>query len=257
MVWRSPVAATMMLAWVVAWAVAGCTGSSDSDGEGLEELTAEQVVADAATAMSTVESASFTIEQAGATVFIDDAEQFAFQAADGRFAAPGSSEAILTVQALGFVTEVGAIAIDGRLWLTNPLTGEWAAAPENFTFDPAQLFDAETGFPALLREASATAELVDDRGDQSTGESSDDAESDRQNVHRVRTSVTAERVAVLTSGLVNEETEVDLRIDAASDRVVEASFAVDIDDAISEWRMTVSDYDTDVTIDPPELNAGG
>lgn len=257
MAWRSPLAATTMLACAVVCALAGCTASSDSDGEGVEELTAEQVVADAAAAMSTVESASFTIEQAGATVFIDDDEQFAFQAADGRFAAPRSSEAILTVQALGFVTEVGAIAIDGQLWLTNPLTGEWAEAPENFAFDPAQLFDADTGIPAVLREASATAELVDEPADPSTGESSDEADPDRQDVHHVRTSVTAERVAVLTGGLVDEESDVDLWIDAASDRVVEASFAVVVDGAVSDWRMTVSDYDEEVTIDPPELNAGG
>ncbi|MDH3302533.1 MAG: LppX_LprAFG lipoprotein [Acidimicrobiia bacterium] len=257
MAWRSPSSATMMLAFAVTFALAGCNSSSDSDGERVEELTAKQVVTDAATAMSTVESASFTIEQTGATVFIDDAEQFAFQAADGRFAAPGSSEAILTVQALGFVTEVGAIAIDGRLWLTNPLTGEWGEAPENFTFDPAQLFNADTGIPALLREATATAELVDDLADQSTGESSDEADSDRGNVHLVRTLVSAERVAVLTSGLVNEESEVDLRIDATSDRIVEVSFDVDVDGAVSDWRMTLSDYDEDVTIDPPELNAGG
>ena len=257
MAWRSSLATTMMLACMVAWASAGCTTSSGSAGERIEELTADQVVADAAAGMSTVESASFTIEQTGATVFIDDAEQFAFQAADGRFAAPRSSEAILTVQALGFVTEVGAIAIDGRLWLTNPLTGEWAEAPENFTFDPAQLFDADTGLPALLSEASAIAELVDDLADQSTGESSDEADPDRQNLHHVRTLVTAERVAVLTGGLVNEESEVDLWIDTTSDRVVEASFDVVVDGAVSDWRMTISDYDEEVVIDPPELNAGG
>lgn len=256
MAWRSPLSATLMLACVAVGALAGCT-STDSDEEGVEELTAEQVVTDAATAMSTVESASFTIEQTGATVFIDDDEQFAFQAADGRFAAPRSSEAILTVQALGFVTEVGAIAIDGRFWLTNPLTGDWVEAPENFTFDPAELFDADSGLPALLREAAATADLVDDSADQSTGDSSDGAETDQPNVHHVRTSATAERVAVLTSGLVDTESEVDFWIDVASGRIVEASFEVDVDGATSNWRMTLSDYDSDVTIDPPELNAAG
>ncbi len=250
---RSPLTTTLILACTVAFALAGCTTSSSSDGEGFEGLTAEQVVTDAAAAMSTVETASFTIDQAGATVFIDDAEQFAFQSADGRFAAPRSSEAILTVQALGFVTEVGAIAIDGRLWLTNPLTGEWAEAPENFAFDPAQLFDADTGFPALLSEASATAELVDDPAE----ESSDEEDSDQRNLHHVRTSVSAERIAVLTGGLVDEESEVDLWIDAGSGRVVEASFAVDVAGDVSDWRMTISGYDEAVTIDPPELNAGG
>lgn len=253
MAWRSPLATSMTVACTLTVAVAGCSGSSSSDGEGPGELTAEQIVTDAAAAMSTVESASFSIDQAGATVFIDDAEQFAFQSADGRFAAPRSSEAILTVQALGFVTEVGAIAIDGRVWLTNPLTGDWEEAPESFTFDPAELFDPDTGIPTLLSEASSTAELVGDPA----GESSDDGDTDRQNLHHVRTSVSAERVAVLTGGLVDEESEVDLWIDADSNRVVEASFDVDVGGDVSDWRMTISEYDEDVSIDPPELNTGG
>lgn len=256
MTWRSPLAA-MMLVCTMAGALAGCTTSSESDSAPVEGPTAAQVVTDAATAMSTVESASFTIEQTGATVFIDDAEQFAFQAADGRFAAPTSSEAILTVQALGFVTEVGAIAIDGRLWLTNPLTGEWDEAPENFTFDPAQLFDADTGIPALLRESSSTAEFVDEPDDADSGTSSDESDPDQRDLHHVRTAVAAERVSVLTGGLVDEASDVDLWIDPDSNRVVEATFQIEIDGAVSDWRMTLDDYDADVTIEPPELNAGG
>lgn len=208
----------------------------------------DRILLDAGAAMSTVESASFVIEQSGAAIFIDDAEQLEFQSADGRFARPASAEALITVDALGFTTQVGAIAIDGDLWFTNPLSGEWTEAPESFTFDAATLFQPDVGFPALLAEASASAELIED----SPSENGRDDEE-----HHVRATVGAERVSVLTGGLVAEESEVDLWIDDVSNRIVELRFELLIDDAVSSWRMTISGYDAEVTIVPPELGANG
>jgi lipoprotein LprG len=199
--------------------------------------------------MISVESASFTIDQTGGTVFIDDGEELAFQSAEGRFASPSSSQALLTVEAFGFSTEVGAIAIDGELWFTNPLSGEWTVAPESFTFDPATLFDADVGFPALLTEATATAEFIEDAPDSES--------PDQENRHHVRATVDAERVAVLTGGLVTQASEVDLWIDADTDRIIEARFDLTVADVISEWRMTIGDYDADITIAPPEMSAEG
>jgi len=203
--------------------------------------------------MSNVESASFTIEQSGATVFIDE-DQFAFQMADGRFASPSSAEAVITVDALGFTTQVGAIAIDEDLWFTNPLTGEWTEAPESFTFDLAAVFDREEGFPALLREATGASELIDDSQASANEDQNEDGDDGR---FHLRTTVAASRVAVLTSRLVAEESEVDLWIDGDSKRVVEVQFDIEIDEAVSSWRMTVGDYDAEVTISPPELGSEG
>lgn len=227
-------------------AIGACSSSSDSGDDETGELTIDRILTDASTAMSEVESAAFTIEQSGAAVFIDETNQLGFQSAVGRFASPSSAEALISVEALGFTTEVGAIAIDGRLWFTNPLSGDWTEAPESFSFDPALLFDPGVGFPALLAEATTTAELIDD--DSSGG----DTGAER---HQVRTTVTPERVSVLTGGLVTEETDIDLWIDVDSSRVVEARFDLPTDDSVSNWLMTISDYDAEVSITPPDLGS--
>lgn len=238
----------LILLVAVFGALSACSSSSDPGEQDAGERSLEQILTDASAAMTDVDSAAFTIEQSGATVFIDDAEQLGFQSAEGRFAAPSSAEALITVDALGFTTEVGAIAIDGMLWFTNPLSGAWIEAPDSFTFDPALLFDADQGLPVLLTEAKDTAELVED----SPVSNGDDA----GNRNHVRTTVAADRVSVLTGGLVVEPTEVDLWIETDADRVVEARFDLTVGDGVSNWRMTISDYDADVTIAPPDLGDG-
>ncbi len=224
------------------FAMAAC---SSSDTDAVEELTAQEILTGSAAAMSGIESASFTIDQSGASVFIDDADQLAFQSAKGRFAAPASSDALVTVNAFGLTTQVGAIAIEGDLWFTNPLTSEWTEAPEDFTFDPATLFDVAVGLPQLLTEAAPSAELI---------EASASEGGER---HHVRTTVGSERVSVLTGGLVAEEAMVDLWIDPGTSRVAELQFDLDIGDEVSTWKLTISDYNTEVTITAPELGATG
>jgi lipoprotein LprG len=229
----------------------GC--SSDPETDAADEPDPDLILTESAAAMAAVESASFTIEQTGGSLFIDDNDQLAFQSADGRFAAPASSEALVTVDALGFTTQVGAVAIDGDLWFTNPLSGEWIEAPEDFSFDPAAVFDPDEGFPALLTEASGAAELIDDSAEASDNE---DEQEIGDRLH-LRTVVSASRVSTLTGGLVDEASEVDLWIDPDTSRVLEVAFDIELDDAVSSWRMTLGDYDAEVTITPPELSPEG
>lgn len=226
----------------------GACSSSSDDADGTDEPTVSEILISSATAMSGIDSASFTIEQSGASIFIDDADQLGFQSAEGRFAAPASSEALVTVNAFGFTAEVGAIAIGGDLWFTDPLTGDWTEAPDDFTFDPATLFDAAVGLPVLLIEAAPSAELIDDAAGEAVGA------GDR---HHIRTTVSAERVSVLTGGLVATEAEVDLWIDAATGRVAELQFDLLIGDQVSTWKVAISDYNADVIITAPELGATG
>jgi lipoprotein LprG len=236
---------------VVAVTAAGTLGACSSpSGEGdTDDRSVDQLLADAAVAMAEVESAAFTIEQSGEAIFIDDANQLAFRSADGRFARPASAEALIAVEALGFRTEIGAVAIDGDVWLTDPLSGAWAEAPASFTFDPSTLFDPEVGLPALLAESAATAERVDD------GAGEDPAGGDDR--HHLRTTVAAERVSVLTGGLVTERTDVDLWIDPLTSRLTEVRFDLPVDGGVSSWEMTLSDYDAEVVIDPPQLGTTG
>jgi lipoprotein LprG len=239
--------------WLVALiAVLGTLGScsSSDSGAGGGERSVEELLGDAAAAMTDIESVAFTIEQSGASIFIDDAEQIGFLSADGQFASPSSAEALITVEAFGLTTTVGAVAIDGEVWITDPLSGAWTEAPENLTFDPATVFDAEAGLPALLAEAATTAEQVDD-------DAASEDEPEPKGLHHLRATVPAERVSVLTAGLVTEETDVDLWIDDATSRVSELRFDLPVDDGVSSWRMALSNYDAEVAIEPPELGAPG
>ena len=215
-------------------AVACSRGAATDAGPTVDELLAASAVA-----MSDVTSAAFTIEQSGAEFFIDENGQLAFRSADGRYAAPASAEALVTVDALGFTTQVGAVAIEGTVWLSDPLTGNWAEAPESFAFDPATLFDSEQGFPALLTEGQGRSELL----------SSDETS------HRIRTPVSAERLSVLTSGLVEAATDVELTIDAGTDRISEATFELPVADQTSSWRLALDQYDEPVTVERPDLGA--
>ena len=218
----------------------GCSLSEpDAEGGQAPPATVESVLARSSQVMDEVESASFALERTGADVFLDEGGSIRFDSARGRYVAPSSADAVLEVEAMGFATEVGAVVIDGESWLTNPVSSRWEPAPPNLSFDPATLFDAEVGFPSLLSQGLTEAELVEPGPDD-------------QGRYHVRGTVAGDRVATLTGGLVETETEVDLWIDAETSRVAEVRFdAPAPDGGTSTWRMVLDDYGEQFTITKP------
>jgi hypothetical protein len=251
--WRFARSLAVMMA-VLALA-AGCSSSGD-DVEAAER-SAEEILTASSAAMAEVETVSFTIEQTGADLYIDEAGILAFQGADGRFARPASADALVTVAASGFTTETGVVAIGGEVWFTNPLTGIWSEAPEGLNFDPASVFDPDDGLPAMLSEVAPTAELVEEaEGTEGSDSTGSEVPGPEGTLHLVA-SVGADRVSVLTAGLTTEQTDVELWIDPETDLIVEIRFDLATEDGISNWRMTVSDYGAEVVIEPPELGTAG
>lgn len=219
--------------------LASCSSSSGDDGQS-EVLDVDGVRDLAAAAMADVDSVLFAIELEGADVFIDDEGLIGFRMAEGRFAAPSSADAVVSVTALGLATEVGAVAIDGEVWITNPLTGDWEAAPESLTFDPALLFDPTIGFSGLLSDGLSNAALVA-------------PEPDPDGRYHITAEVDPVRVSALTGGLVDDVDNVDLWVEATSGRLVEVTFDVGLDTGGTSWRLLLSDYGADVTVTRPEL----
>ncbi len=246
---RFTVRSVAVLVLGLALGAAGCSSGDDEGGADDAPLTVDGVLAASAAAMADVETAAFVLEQEGAAVPIDESGQLLFRAADGRVARPASAEAVVTVDALGFTTEVGAIAIDGDIWFTNPLSGEWLEAPDSFTFDPAALFDPEDGFAGILAEVVPNAELLG-TVDEATEDGGPEGDGPW---HRVEATVSAERVEVLTGGLLAAETTIDAWIDTDTDRLSLVRFELPIGDEISAWRMVITDYDFEIDIAPPEL----
>jgi len=229
---------SLLLALVTLALLGAC--SSDS-GEDVEAVGVDEIRTRSASAMADVDSVLFTIELEGADVFIDDAGLIGFRTAEGRFAAPSSADAVVSVVALGLATEVGAVAIDGEVWITNPLSGDWEPAPESLTFDPTQLFDPEVGFSRLLSDGLINPTLVS-------------PSPDPEGRYQLTADVEPERVRALTGGLVDDVDNVDLWIDATSNQLVEVTFDVGTDAGGTSWTLLLRDYGTAVSINEPDLS---
>ncbi len=230
--------AAVALAFVLLLSACSSSGSNQLDAA----PSIEEVLTRSSEAMAEIETVRFVIEQTGAEVFIDQGMIIRFLGATGRYAAPSSADAVVQVDALGLNTEVGAVAIEGQIWITNPLTGAWETAPPDFAFDPTVLFSPTVGWSALLAGGLTDARLI----------SPDPVAEARQ---QVRGTIAAATVSTLTGGLVDQESVIDIWIDGPSGQVVEAAFDVGEGVELTSWLMVLSDYGAEVTIAEPELGS--
>lgn len=204
------------------------------------------VVADAAAAMGDVTSVEFHLDRSGAPVFIDEFESLALDSLVGQFSVPTRARAQLTVTVDGnLTTEIGAVAIDDEVWISNPVTGDFETLPPGFDIDPSRFFDPEDGWQPLLANLR-DVELVgiDDRG------------GDR---YHVRGIAPAAEVQNITVGLVrDQDVPVELWIHPGTSLVTRAEFTTAIDGAESRWVLELGRYGESFTIRPPaNVRRGG
>ncbi len=242
-------------ALLVALAAAAC--SSDDDEQPATTSTTrappetlppdrDTVLSAATAAMGEVDTVSFAIERTGAPIYIDPLDVIAFVKAEGRFAAPTSADALVSVQASGFNTEIGAIAYEGKTWLSDPVTGKFAPAPGSYAFDPATLFDPTIGWRPLLANGLTEIEWIG--LDDSRGE-------DRYRLNGV---ADPERLEVITAGLVrDQEVVLSLWLDTGSGVVREVEFSTVYEGATSNWLLTFSGYGEPVEVSSPPTDDGG
>lgn len=235
--WESAVR-TLIAVTALGLAVAACGG-----GESGPTLPpdVDTVIDAAAETMGTVDTVRFTIERGGAAVYIDPMGTLEFMSAEGRFEGPSAADAVVVVAVSGLRARVGAVAVDGEIWITNPVTGDWEPTPEGYAFDPAALFDPDIGFRPLLAELT-DRELIglDDR--------------DGEDLYHVTGVAGAERISTITAGLVSgQDVTVDLWLDPADGAVREAEFGTVAGTETSDWRIVFLDYGADLTVEIPDL----
>jgi lipoprotein LprG len=198
----------------------------------------DALIDEAAVAMGGLQSARFTMERSGAPVEVAGLE---FDSAEGQYAAPASARAILRVQAAGLAVEVGTIAIEDRVWLTNPLTGGWEEIPTGSGFNIALIFDPRVGWVPLLTEdlSNVVYQGVGDAGD-----------GDRHVIHG---SIAASRVEFLTAGLVEAQSvDADIWIHPATGHITRVEFETTLEGAVSRWVIELSEFDRPVAIEAPD-----
>lgn len=191
--------------------------------------------------MGSIESVRFKIERSGAPVYIDPLQTLNFSIAEGQFAAPSSANAVVTLAVGSINARIGAIAIDGVTWLTNPITGAWEDAPEGYDFDPATLFDPELGWRPLLADGLSDVEWI--------GAESRNGE-DR---YHIRAQADEDRVALILAGLIRRQpVAIDLWIDPRSGYVREAELSTVFEGQTSDWVIEFTEFGDPVEITPPD-----
>ena len=235
---RTTAIVVVMLALAV---TAAACGGDEPTGPTLAP-DAPVVLAAAAQTMGEVDTVRFTIERGGAPVYIDPLDALEFVSAEGRYEGPSAADAVVVVGVGDLRAQIGAIAIDGTTWITNPITGDWEPTPEGYAFDPATLFDADLGWRPLLNGEIAQPELIglEERGDES--------------LYHVRGLAAEERVAVITAGLVSQDVTLDLWLDPENGAVREAEFTTLYRGEESDWRLVFFDYGEELSIEVPDLD---
>lgn len=234
---------------VASFALAACGGSGN--GSGADEATGPtippdpaSIVAASSAAMGNVQSVEFELIRDGAPVYIDSFESISLNTAKGQFTVPRSAQALLEVEVNGsLTTELGAIALDDEIWLSNPVTGDFETLPPGYDIDPSLFFDPENGWKPLMANLTDVSFVATEQIDG----------NDR---YRISGTAPAEQVAVITARLVrNQDVDINFWIQPVSGLVTRAEFSTATpggDDAAAiDWTLRLFNYGDDFDISPP------
>ncbi|MEA2002547.1 MAG: LppX_LprAFG lipoprotein [Actinomycetota bacterium] len=204
----------------------------------------EPVLEAAATAMGSVDFVRFKIERSGAPVYIDPLQTLNFSLAEGQYAAPSAANAVVTLAVGSLNAQIGAIAIDGQTWLTNPITGDWEVAPSGYDFDPSTLFDPELGWRPLLATGLTEVEWI---GEETRNE---------ETRYHIRAAADEDRVALILAGLIKRQAvDLDMWIDPETGYVREAELSTVFQGQTSDWYIEFTEFGVAVDISPPDLES--
>ena len=229
-----------------ALAISACGGSGSSEPtEPTVPADATSIVAASARAMGETTSVRFELRRAGAPVFIDEFEKLTLNSAVGQFTVPGSAQAVLEVGVEGgLTTELGAIAVDDEVWLSNPITGVFETLPAGYDIDPSLFFDPVNGWQPLMENLSDVSFVGTETRDGNSR-------------YHIAATAPAEQVEVITARLVrNQDVEIEFWIQPVTGEVREAKFSAEIPNdsgsAEVQWTLLLSDYGKEFDIQPPD-----
>jgi LppX_LprAFG lipoprotein len=218
-----------------------CGGDGEPEGEPLPaEATA--ILEASSVSMGDVTSVRFALQRSGADVFIDEFESIALDKLKGRFSAPDKADAVLTVTVDdSLTTELGAVAIGGNVWLSNPVTGKFEVLQTGYDIDPATFFDPETGWGPLMAELTDTV-LVD-------------VEDRVGKRYHVRGVAPAERMEIITAGLVrDQDVTIDFWLKRDTGLVTAAEFSTVFQQQTTNWVFELTKYGDTFDIKAPDLD---
>lgn len=216
--------------------VASCSSNAESD----EPPEAEEVLEQALDTFQETESAQFNLQIDG-TIGLGGEGELQLGGVEGAVARPASAQAEANVQFMGSSVTMELIAADGELYLRNPLSGEWERGPTDLNFDPALIFDEETGISRIVDRL----QNLENEGEDSV---------DGTDAWHVTATVDTSDVEGLTGPFFEGDTlDLDMWIATDDQRLLRVQLHDSEADEPSTWDLTLTDHNEPVDISPPDM----
>lgn len=187
----------------------------------------------------------FTIDRTGALAYIDSNNTLAVNHVEGDFVTPDKVKGKIRVSAAGFPVEVSFVSIAGKYWQTNPLNQSWESYDPGSAFNPASLFDAQTGIQPMLQSDLSGLTLVgEDKLDKWPG----------QGLYHLHGKMKGDRIASITYDLIGPaDLDVDLWITPKTFEVdrIQIVSPVAGSDQPTTWTVDFLNYGQTTDIQPP------
>lgn len=182
--------------------------------------------------------------RSGAPAYLDTAGTLSFSRLDGNYVAPDSIQAKVKVIAPGIVVEVDVISIDRIQWQTNVITGQWEQLPEDWGFNPANLFESQSGLPAILISDLSDLRVSKGELDEMPGKA----------LYLLTARLDGKNLYTLSNGLIGPDAMgAQIWVDPKTfdlHRVILTEHAKDAE-IERTWRIDFWDFDKVVDIQPP------
>lgn len=206
----------------------------------------EQIVANSAERMISLDGFKFSLDVSGTPAFLDPDKNFSLSSAEGFFVAPDKAIAEVKVLAPGLVTQVNILSDGEEQWLSGLVSDEWAALPAEWGFNPATLLDMQNGIISIL-----TRDLSDL---QHTGTSKLEG-GPNQELYELSGILDGGRINELSQGLFSQQSH-DIQLWIAPEsyelyRAVITEKRSTGEDEPTVWQIDFREFDKTVEISPP------
>lgn len=215
--------------------------SCSSQGEDDAPPEPEEVIEQALDTFQETESAQFDLQIDGTIALGGGDGEIQLGGVQGAIARPASARAEADVQFMGSSITMELVAADGTLYLRNPLSGEWETAPTDLNFDPALIFDEETGISRVVDQLNN----LENEGEDSV---------DGTDAWHLTATVDTSEVEGLTGSFFEGNTlELDLWIATDDYRLLRVELLDSEAAEPSSWVLTLSDHNEPVDITAPDV----